>query len=190
MTKPCQHSRAGISWPEILFVLSLFLITASVIVPVWLDSQQRLRSVQSYSDIRLLIEASSSFNREYRLWPVHDAPARGDARYGDRIANAGVMRILMAIDGPGNPGHRNNPNQIDFLELASADSTTLRLNDLGEVIDPWGNPYQMVFDSNYDNICTIANSIHGSVMGEGVAIWSKGADRKSDTSDDLLSWKR
>lgn len=190
MTTSRVDSRAGVVWPELLFVFSILLIAASVVIPAILDIHTRRKSVQTYSDIRVMLEAASSYNREYREWPVYDPPERGDVRYGDRRPNRGVINILMAREGLGNEGHGRNPNRIDFIALASPGANNLRFNAEGEVVDPWGSPYQLVFDSNYDNICAIPNSTHGSIAGEGVVIWSKGADRKSETMNDILSWRR
>lgn len=179
---------AGVSRPELLLVLSVLLALASVILPSLLEIRQRNRSVQAYSDMRILISAASRFNREYRLWPVSDPPAKGDARFGTRNANSVVMNILQGIDQVGNEQHRVNPSQIDFIEEVSEGAANLRFNARGEVVDPWGSPYEMVFDSNYDSICTVENNTYGPVIGEGFIIWSSGPDRKSETDDDVCSW--
>lgn len=179
---------SGISRPEILLILSVFLALASIVLPVLLEIRQRNNSVRAYSDLRILVSAANRFNREYRLWPVATPPAKGDARYGARNANAVVMNILQGRDQPGNEQHRLNPSQIDFVAEVTEESPPLRLSDRGDVIDPWGSPYEMVFDSTYDSICTVENNAYGPVIGEGVLIWSSGPDRKPETSDDLLSW--
>ncbi len=144
--------------------------------------------MQAYSDIRVLISAASRFNNEYRLWPVYNPPLKGDVRYGDRNPNSAIYRILSATEGEGNEMHRANPVRINFIQLAAGETSQLRFNNVGEIIDPWGSPYQIVFDSNYDSICSMDDSIYGPIVGEGVVIWSKGADLVSGTEDDLKSW--
>jgi type II secretory pathway pseudopilin PulG len=188
MSAPLSHN-AGISRPEILLVLSVFLALASIILPALLEIQKRNRSAQTYSELRVLVSAANRFNREYRLWPVANPPPKGDAHFGARDANMVVMNILRGLDQTGNEQHRANPSQIDFIEEVSEGASPLRFNARGEVIDPWGRPYEMVFDSNYDSICTVENNVYGPVIGTGVIIWSSGPDRKSETIDDLRSWK-
>ncbi len=155
-----------------------------------MDMGQRHRSIVAYGEIRILVSAANRYNREYRLWPVAEPPARGDARFGWRNSNASVIRILRGIDGEGNEQNRENPSAIDFISEAAEGRKEPSLNEHGEVIDPWGQPYEMVFDSNYDSTCTLDDSAEGPVVGEGVVIWSSGPDRKLDTRDDLRSWKQ
>lgn len=180
--------RCGISRPEILFILSVLLGIASVLIPAFMEVGQRKRSSDAFSDIRILVSAANRYNREYRLWPVVEPPARGDARFGWRNSNAPVLRILRGVEGEGNEMHRANLSQIDFIKEASEGLPDLTYNEKGEAIDPWGNPYEMVFDSNYDSICSADNTIDGPVFGEGVIVWSSGPDQKPDTRDDLRSW--
>jgi type II secretory pathway pseudopilin PulG len=185
-----RTSNAGLSWPEVLFVISVLLIFASIIVPAALSLRNRNGSVRAYADMRILISAANRYNSEYRLWPVFNPPAQGDARYGDRISNAGVFRILSAEDGEGNENHRSNPSRINFVDLVADGAQRPPLNKDGELVDPWGSPYQMVFDSDYNSICSMENSRYGQIIGEGFIIWSKGPDRRTHTEDDLVSWKR
>ena len=180
--------RRGISRPEVLLVLSILLGLASIIFPAILEISQRNRSMECFGDMRILISAANRFNQEYRLWPVAELPEKGDARFGLRNPNTTVLNILRGIDSQGNEQHRLNPSQIDFIDEASEGQARLRYNARGEVVDPWGSPYEMVFDSTYDSISTVENNVYGPVIGEGVIIWSSGPDRKSETRDDLKSW--
>jgi len=179
----------GLAWPEVLLVLALVLMMASIFIPVMLEIRNRQRSAAVYSDMKILISAAMRLNQEYRVWPSYDASPRGDVHYGDTRSNASVLNILQAVDGVGNEQHQANPSRINFIEQVSKQASPLKFNEKRELVDPWGEPYQMVFDSNYDNICSMEGSIYGSVIGQGVVIWSKGPDRKSESDDDLLSWK-
>jgi len=182
------HCR-GVSRPEILLILSIVLGVLSLLVPALLDLRIRRDTRTAYRDIRLLIAAAQGFNREYRLWPVVEPPVKGDARFGWREPNARVIRVLGAVAGDGNEGHRGNPAQVDFLAEGGEGMARLRLSPTGEALDPWGQPYQMVFDSNYDSVCTVDNNPIGPVVGAGVIIWSYGPDKRPDTDDDVRSWR-
>lgn len=185
-----SNQNAGLAWPEVLFVLALLLMLASVVIPALLEIRNTRKSAKAYSHMKILISASKRFNQEYRVWPSHDAPERKDVRYGEIKSNSAVLNILGAVEGTGNEHHTANPARIDFIQQAMEQNPiSLNHNERGEAVDPWGSPYQIVYDSNYDNICTLEDSSYGSVIGEGVAVWSKGPDRKSDTDDDLLSWR-
>jgi hypothetical protein len=180
----------GLARPELLFLLSILLLVLSIALPVAISWRNHERAVVAYSELHHLVHAADLFHREYQVWPVPDASGRTDVRFGPNRANGDVLRILKAESGPGNEEHRANPQQIDFLLLAgkAAAATSFRTSASGDVLDPWGTPYHMVFDANYDNIVAIPESILPDVVGEGVVMWSSGPDRRSDTADDLRSW--
>ncbi len=184
------YNKAGLSFPEILFMLSIALVAASVLIPTYLSLINNKKSKIGYAQMKVLFSAAKQMNNEYRIWPSYKASDKSDVQYGENLSNVYVMNMLMAIDGEGNTGHINNPSRINFIEMASDGDIILEFNDLGEVVDPWGMPFQFVFDANYNNICTTPGIAQGSILGTGVAIWSYGPDRTSDTKDDLSSWER
>jgi len=188
--QPARRRNGGDSWPELLAVLSILLLVFSLVAPVVVERINLQRSRQAFGEIRLLIAASSRYNNEYRMWPTGEPAARRDVRLGERVSSANMLNILAARDAAGNEGQRSNTAHIDFLALAARPGVALRTNQRGDVMDPWSEPYQIVLDANYDNILSIDDSRYGPIVGSGVAVWSKGPDRRSDTDDDLLSWKQ
>ncbi|HMO50319.1 MAG TPA: hypothetical protein PKE26_09395 [Kiritimatiellia bacterium] len=185
-----HHRRSGLSRPEVMVLMAPLIIIISLVVPTWLEWREHQRIRTAYSEIRMLVTAADLYNREYRLWPAPDASARGDIRFGSVRPNREVMNVLAARVGPGNEDHRTNPRQVDFIALATGELSLSRWSAEGDILDPWGRPYQLVFDANYDNICTIPESSYRPVVGEGVVVWSMGRDGRSDTDDDLTSWRR
>jgi hypothetical protein len=139
--------------------------------------------------LRALISAADRFFAEYRSWPCEEGSTYGDRRYGLSPGNRDVVNALRAAEGPGNPGHRVNPHRIDFLEASSYLSEPPRLTGSGDWLDPWGTSYQMVFDSDLDNFCSAGDTIYNRIPDEGVIAWSCGPDGRSDTQDDILSWR-
>jgi hypothetical protein len=180
---------SGFSRPEIVFFLACALIVVSLAVPAWFLREQRLRLLGAKTDLLELLEASQRYYVEYGHWPTARGAERGDARYGRENSNAEVVNVLQAVDGPGNTGHALNPDRIVFLEAAPWTPGQSGVNARGELIDPWGQPYQVVVDSDLNNVCSIENSVYGRLAGEGLAAWSCGPDRLSDTADDIVSWK-
>jgi hypothetical protein len=67
----------------------------------------------------------------------------------------------------------------------------------GSYFGPWGNPYQILIDGNYDNSLTnpyTANTGAGpATLTQGVIAWSFGPDGVQGTnfsaSDDVISWQ-
>lgn len=127
--------------------------------------------------------------------------------------NAVVMSILLDLvaAAAGNPtlnaGHILNPQRFVALHVKQTDSVTK--GGIGPDLvyrDPWGNPYIITFDLNYDNICQdgfyypLTKGANPMLPHVSVMIWSFGPDGKVNTSrsvgqnggenkDNILSWK-
>jgi len=173
-----------------MFVFSLLLVVASIAVPsffAWMDFK---RARLTYSDIRVLVSAMQQYQKEYGYWPRSGSATLQDQRYGAKVPNAIIMRILNGTESRGDGGSDNNPRQINFIAMKAPGGFAPVLDDAGNAIDPWGTPYQIVFDSNYDASCSIRDSVYGEISGEEIVVWSAGRDRILDTEDDLKSWLR
>ena len=171
-----------------MILFGLLLAVASAVGPGWWAWRRHQRLSMARSDLRVLDEAARRFHREYGAWPGCWEVSASDRRFGREIPNAQVVNVLRAVEGAGNPQHLGNDQQLVFLEVEPYRSGWSGLEPSGSFLDPWGTPYQMVFDANFDNVCEVENSIYGRLIGQGMALWSCGPDRRSDTPDDLLSW--
>lgn len=183
-------ARGGWARAETLFVAGLALVVLSILGPGWMHLRHRQRLAMARSDLRAMIEAGSRYYREYGTWPCRRAPEMGDARFGRSPPyNREVLNVLRSVSGSGNPEYELNEQRMVFLEVEGFRPGWSGLNAEGDFLDPWGQPYEVVLDSDFDNACEVANSIYGRLTGEGMAVWSSGPDRRSDTTDDLCSWK-
>ena len=190
MPGPDAQKRFLISRSEWLLVAGALLLVLATVVPGWWAWRRYQRLAMARADVRVLVESMQRFHREYGTWPGAGSSAVADVRFGREISNAEVMNVLRAQEGPGNPGHAGNDQQIIFLEVESYRPGWSGVDRDGAFLDPWGMPYQMALDANYDNVCEVEQSSYGRLIGQGFAIWSYGPDRRSDTGDDLLGWKR
>lgn len=175
---------------ESLLLASLLLLILSIAGPGFWAWKRRERLRMARVDLRVLVEAVERYHREYGVWPGALQTRSADLRFGRGESNAQVLNVLCAQDGPGNPQHRANEQQLVFLEVEPAGPGMSGVNAQGAFLDPWGTEYQLVIDANYDNVCEVEKSVYGRLIGQGHAIWSCGPDRVSDTPDDLLTWSR
>ena len=166
--------------------LLVILVTLVVIGIMALRLKRSYASVQQ--DLVAIPRACALFFDEYGRWPSDHEAEYGDVRYGREQSNAQVMNALRAINGPGNYNDTINPGKIIFLEAEPWRPGVSGLDAEGNFLDAWGMPYQMVLDTDFNNRCDIEHSIYYHLDEGGVALWSCGPDRISDTSDDLLSW--
>jgi hypothetical protein len=89
-----------------------------------------------------------------------------------------------------------NPRSIKFLSVKEGKAkrngmiyTTTGVPD--GLYDPWGGPYKVVLDHDYDDIVEAAvGGATSKLNGRKVAVWSEGADYKTDkkTADDVKTW--
>lgn len=175
--------------PDWLILTGIMFVVGSILLSgVWtLFRWRKIRTAEN--DLMALIVAAEYFYREYGIWPSSLNGQYGDVRYGKSRSNAEVLNILRAKDGIGNKEHAMNLRRIQFLESPKKSRRSSGLNEEGELIDPWGMPYQMVVDTDLDGGCSIEYTIYGRVSGQGVAVWSYGHDKKPNTADDICSWK-
>jgi prepilin-type N-terminal cleavage/methylation domain-containing protein len=171
------------------------------------------------------------------------APPNGDFTYGGTfqtplgtpyqlqtpglfLTNAEVIAILMDLTNyPGggptvNTNHVKNPQQRAFLTPhMSSDTISPGVGTDLVYRDPWGNPYVITMDLNYNEMCVDAfygknavssGGLNGLIQDPGTAgpdnwayhgkvmVWSAGPDGKIDPNipanqgvnrDNILSWK-
>ena len=183
-----RPKKAFLSKPELVFVLALVLIAFSLVLPTITYIRQRFMLDVADSDLDVLQDACQRFYAEYGVWPTAYPGEVGDVRYGKLLPNYEVMNALRAVDGQGNDGHSVNPRRVVFLDVRRAGNRTSGLNERGDFVDPWGIQYQIVLDSDLNNVCDVKDSIYNRVPNHGMIAWSCGPDRKSETSDDILFW--
>jgi hypothetical protein len=184
-----RASAAGITRPEVVFLLAMVLLVVSLVFPGVVALERHRQVAAARADIDRLLEAGARFFREYGVWPAPDNLPKGDIRYGRERPNRELINALRAVPGPGNEASTVNPQSIVFLHAQARADGGSGLTASGDYVDPWGRSYQVVVDADFDNACDIHQSIYGRVTGKGMVVWSSGPDRASDTADDILSWK-
>ena len=177
-----------LSKPEISILAGLTVVILSVVLPgCWGLHRLRLARM-ARADLRSLVDAGQRFNVEYGSWFRNGEGQPGDVRFGQDVPNWEFVNALRATDGPGNTNHVANPRRIVFLELRACEPGISGVDTNGEFLDPWGMPYQVIVDADASGMCRMENTVHGTGVDLGVIAWSCGADRRSDTPDDILSW--
>jgi prepilin-type N-terminal cleavage/methylation domain-containing protein len=99
----------------------------------------------------------------------------GNLNLNDQISNAEIVSILK--DWPNYPNgqptqnqnHSQNPQKIDFLDSTktSTDGLTQGIDSYGAYRDPWGSPYIVTLDLNYDGKCRDGFYSLPAVSGKG-----------------------
>jgi prepilin-type N-terminal cleavage/methylation domain-containing protein len=167
----------GFTFIELLVVMILVAILASMAYPAFSSVMERARKTQAKNDLTQIVTAVNAYYTEYGKYPIviDDTPITN---------NADLFYTLRAVDGgTANAGNAANPRKIVFISPPDAKDQTnsrsgIKTSD-GQWYDPWGTPYRVAIDGTYDNQITpnpyTADTGAGpATLTIGVIAWSFG----------------
>ena len=148
---------------ELLIVIAIIGILMSLLFPAVNSAIDSARKAQAKNDVTQIATAVVAYETEYGRLP-------GTNAVGAPLGSP-VLAALM-----GSNVSSLNPRQIVFLEVNTAKRGKSGItNNL--FVDPWGSPYQIAYDDNYDN--TILSAGAGtpwltttSPLRKKVAVWN------------------
>ncbi len=200
---PPRKQERAFTLIELLVVIAIIAILIGLLFPAFRAVQDQARKTQAKNDLTQIVNAVNAFYTEYGKYPL----ATNDNTIGPD--NSGLMYTLRAdpTTANGNPNANNlvNTRQIVFINPPYVKNDTLgnRRSGVstadGRYYDPWGSPYQIAIDGDYNN--DIAPNPYTANMGAGpsplsigVIAWSLGKDGVQGTanfnaSDDVISWQ-
>jgi hypothetical protein len=187
-----------------------------LLVPTLAIAKKKAKITQAKHDMANIAAAIATYQATYTLAPTpKQLPNGADpaADYSFTSGNGDIIVILMDVDkaGSANEGHKRNPQKHSFLNAKTKPGTSNPgvSSDDYNYRDPWGNPYVIAFDLNYDNKVVIPDSkdtvypqypmpVDG--VQQPVILWSKGPDgaaenrsgnnyRNGSNRDNILSWE-
>ena len=200
---------------ELLTVIAIIAVLMGLLFPAVNAVKDSARKTQAKNDVVNIVNAVKWYYTEYGKYPV-PAGTTTDYTYGGTAANSTndnpLFNVLRVIPGLSGDQLALNPRQIVFLEVPTAKDTNNPKSGIsansataGQFMDPWGTPYYVRMDSNYDNQLTNPYSTNAgfSPMSTGVIAWSFGKDKASTSTatasggdknagtsaDDVLSWQ-
>jgi len=229
---------------ELLTVIAIIAILAAILLPVLVTAKNAAKKTKARTEISSLVTAIEGYDLDYGRFPVSSATqtaaGTGDFTFGGiykiphggtwpnpipanyQTNNSEVIAILMDITNyPGdgataNNSHVKNPQQTKYLNATMVNDPTLP--GVGPDLvyrDPWGNPYIITMDLNYDDQCADAfyslqavsqqsgqtgynglvnttdaggNGNHFQYRGKEM-VWSAGWDGKLDPGDPATDWE-
>jgi len=214
MRSPTEHKRA-FTLIELLVVIAIILILVGLLFPAFKAVQDQAKRTQAKNDLTQIVNAVNAFYTEYGKYPLVVA----DTIYGP----AGTANNVLFNELRATATATQNPRQIVFISppyvktpanpRSGIATQATNINNIsvavGDLVDPWGTPYNVAIDGNYDN--QLANAYtDGSAGGDpnatppyalriGVIAWSLGKDQTLGTlnppsssftnSDDVISWQ-
>jgi prepilin-type N-terminal cleavage/methylation domain-containing protein len=199
---------AGFTLIELLVVIAIIVVLLGLLFPTFQGIQNQAKKTQAKNDLTQIVTAVNAYYTEYGKYPLTPSPA-ADSTYGVAPAtNELLFNILRSIGT-----QPENPRGIVFLSPPDAkDANNPRsgisptgASTVGQYFDPWGKPYVIRIDTDYDNQVPNPYSANAGAtpnLRNGVIAWSFGKDLLSDSlpgpasdkntatnKDDVISWQ-
>jgi prepilin-type N-terminal cleavage/methylation domain-containing protein len=227
--RPLQNRESAFTLIELLVVIAIIIILAGLLFPAYQAVQNQAKRTQAKNDLTQIVTAVNAFYTEYGMYPVAAAATDTCFNWGDGACASqqrfpfnstllNELRACTATDTSCSAPASLNTRQIVYISPPivkdpnnpkSGIGTIAANASRGKFFDPWGAPYNVVIDSNYNNsVPNIygAQSVGGAGVDpilQGVVAWSNGTDLQVGTnsnyvykdpttgaqSDDVISWQ-
>ena len=190
---------------ELLVVIAIIVVLMGLAFPVFQGVQNQAKRTQARNDLMQIVTAVNAYYTEYGKYP-RNPTIPGDITYGSATTNEQLfneLRSVTAIQNPRGIVFLSPPDVKDANNprggISSAPATA------GQYFDPWGKPYLIRIDTDYDNQVNnpySQNAGSAPLLRSGVIAWSFGKDALSQSTatppvdkntgtnkDDVISWQ-
>jgi len=200
---------------ELLVVIAIIIILAGLLFPAFRGVQEQARRTQAKNDLTQIVTAVNAFYTEYGKYPtVATTDATATYGPGGTSTNEVLFNPLRGLDPTLNPRQIVFISPPDVKNPSQPKSGIGTTSSTGQYFDPWGTPYNVRMDADYNN--SVANPYGAQTTGgagsdpimQGVIGRSYGADQQPGTkisanagdnvyknpttgagSDDVISWE-
>jgi prepilin-type N-terminal cleavage/methylation domain-containing protein len=180
-----NSSRRAFTLIELLVVIGILAILIGILIPAITGAMGKAERIQAKADTQRLVKGWKAYWNQYGRWPgLADESVNGVQMVSNivRILNARYYQEGMS----GVDSTPDNPMAIQFVEISGNS-----IDASWSFVDPWGAPYRVSFDANFDGKVSATNGtpIYAAVYDRVIA-WSAGPDTNSATiADNIKSWE-
>jgi prepilin-type N-terminal cleavage/methylation domain-containing protein len=179
----CSMPRKGAAFTliELLVVIAIIAILAGLAFPALQGALGSGKKAQARNDVQQIAAAIRAFQLEYGRQP--SATTGQDQWVG--TDNSSIVKALIGEDTA------LNPKKVPFLEAKMVEGTSGGVNRSSYIFyDPWGSPYYIKLNTDYDNKIN-----HYGDQFVSVVVHSTGPDKtmgkgdKIEGSDDITNFR-
>jgi prepilin-type N-terminal cleavage/methylation domain-containing protein len=167
---------SGFTLIEMLVVIAIIAILASLLLPAMNMAYKKARISRAQTEMAGIAAAIKSFYAEYGIMPTPCSNGHADHTFMGKwgIYNLNPKPNSLIFDLLRGVNLTNNPKRIVFLDVPAASmqgTSTLPSHKEtytaadGCYLDPWGNPYLIVMDTEFDGQIGGFESYVGTGMG-------------------------
>lgn len=169
------------SLTELLIIIAIIGILASISFPVFRNVLLRAKKVQAKNDLTEIVTAVNAYYTEYGKYPINSSNVAADFLYNwssptnDELcdvlryntnATGNNLALVNSLNprgivflSPPNVKNGANPQSGIATQQASVNGVTIKV---GEFVDPWGGPYFVAIDGDYSGLVQVGTALNYS----------------------------
>lgn len=195
MKIPSIRCRRGFTLIELLVVISIIAVLAAAGFAAGNAAIQKARKTTALATATAIETAVNNFFTEYGSMPKKDLT--GDTE--PPLDTTKDLELLRELLGIATGDDAVNTRKVKFLSVreGKAKKNGLIYNsggtDITGLYDPWGGPFFVILDGDYNERVKPAPASGGGreLNGRRAAVWSDGADwdkKDKKRNDDVITW--
>ncbi|MBC8126112.1 MAG: type II secretion system protein [Gloeobacteraceae cyanobacterium ES-bin-144] len=205
MKTPALRRKSGFTLVELLVVIAIIAVLATTAFSVGMGAIEKAKRTTALSTATSLVSSVNNFFTDYGTMPV---AATSDTTYTTNTTDATGVALVNALMGlePSTASPLYNTRGVKYFTAREGKSdkngvifTTGSTAIVQGLYDPWGGPFLIRLDCDYDekiDVKTAAGSTK-TLNGTRVAVWTNGADctglpgssSPGKVTDDVTTWK-